>query len=87
MNTKRITAVTITIFVTLLIMVAPAFAINPHFGKVSVSGPDDVGNLTVDYNAHGIYYPPLAATVFGSRDTIFACKPPLVMVHVRYPLP
>ena len=78
MNAKRISGVGTTLFLAFLIMVTPVFAAaNPHFGKVNPSGPDDEGSLTVDFSAGGIYYPPLGVNVSATRDTIFACKPPV----------
>lgn len=76
MNSKRIISLVIPLILAPLIVVTPVLAAFPHFGKTNVTGPADDGSLTVNFNANGVYYPPLAATVMGTRDTIYACKLP-----------
>jgi hypothetical protein len=76
MNSKRLFVTVLACILALLFMVTPVLAMTPHFGKTSVKGPGDDGSLTVDFNANGVYYPPLGVNVNGTRDTIFACKLP-----------
>src|SRR6266511_878456 len=41
-------------FAALLIMGAPAQAANPHFIRASASGPNNAGNLTVNFTIAGL---------------------------------
>lgn len=71
MNTKRITAVSLMLFLALLLTVTPVLAARPHFGNVGASGPDATGNLTVDFSSFGLY----SISAHAGRDAIYACKP------------
>jgi hypothetical protein len=66
MNTKRITAVIVTLFLALVIMVTPVLAGKPHFGKANASG-----SLTVELSSSGLY----SLSASANRDAIYACKP------------
>jgi hypothetical protein len=71
MNIRRITAVSLMLFVALLITVTPVLAVTHHFGNVNASGPDATGNLTIDFSASGLY----SIAAGARRDAIYACKP------------
>jgi hypothetical protein len=75
MNTRRITTISLTLFLALLIMVTPVFAGQPHFGKLHASGPDNVGNLTVSYSVGGFPYGIMGGFIEVSSEAIYACKP------------
>jgi hypothetical protein len=70
MKTKK-TAVCLTLFLALLIMVTPVLAGHYHFGNVNASGPDANGNLIVDFSSFGLY----SIGASAGRDAIYACKP------------
>lgn len=71
MNSKRIISIIITFILAFLIVVTPALAGKPHFGKTTATGPDASGNLTVEYSSSGLSAPSVNAT----RDAVYACKP------------
>jgi hypothetical protein len=75
MNTKRITALILTPFLALLILVTPVLAGVPRFNKANASGPDKDGNLKVSFTAsvyknHGAY-----VSTHATREATYACKP------------
>lgn len=71
MNARRITAISLTLFLALLIMATPVLAGHYHFGNVAASGPDANGNLTIDFSSSGLY----SIGASAERDAIYACKP------------
>ena len=76
MNKKRITGVSLTLFLALLIMVTPVLAGGPNFGKLSASGPDAAGRLTVSFKLSGLGNKTRAPVVaHADVDAIYACKP------------
>ncbi|MGW0625229.1 hypothetical protein [Streptomyces sp. NPDC002758] len=64
-----------TTVATLAIAVAPAFAASPHFIKASASGPDNLGNLSVNFKIAGLG-DNATTTVTASADATatFACQ-------------
>ena len=76
MNKKRITGVSLTLFLALLIMVTPVFAGTPHIAKAKATGPDDAGNLTVNFSVSGVgAYNWTYVGISGDSEAYYACKP------------
>jgi hypothetical protein len=73
MNTKRITAVSLTLFLALVLSVTPVLAGPPHFSKLHASNPDNAGNLTVSYNTAGVYS--ISGSINVASEAVYACKP------------
>ncbi len=80
MNSKRITAVVLAMFLAFVIMVTPILANpyygNPQFKKVEASGPDGAGNMTVSFTVTGISKLQfIGVYTHGYIDAVYACKP------------
>jgi hypothetical protein len=76
MNTKKITAVCLTLFLALLLTVTPVLAGKPHFSQPIVSGPDAAGSLTVSFKISGLGNRTWANVIaLADVDAIYACKP------------
>lgn len=72
---RRIIAIVAFVFAALLVMAAPAQADNPHFIRSGASGPDNAGNLDVNFKIAGLG-DNVTITVTASADAtaVYACR-------------
>ncbi len=72
---RRIMAIVAFAFAALLIMGAPAQAANPHFIRADAAGPNNAGNLTVNFKIAGLG-DNVTITVTASADAtaVYACR-------------
>ena len=76
MNTKRITAIGLTLCLALVTLVTPVLAGTPHIGKAKATRPDDAGNLTGSFSVSGVGgYNWISVAISGDSEAFYACKP------------
>ncbi|MGH3333190.1 MAG: hypothetical protein ACRDPJ_17975 [Nocardioidaceae bacterium] len=72
---KRLLIVLIAVFAVLGLGTAPAVAASPHFLRASAAGPDNAGNLAVNFKIAGLG-DNVTLTVTASADAtaVYACQ-------------
>jgi hypothetical protein len=76
MTTYRITAISLTLFLAMLLIVTPVLAGTPHISKAKATGPDAAGNLTGSFTVSGLSeYNWAFVGITGVSESVYACKP------------